>query len=133
MRFEYNLPSRILFYFSFSVCNEGPCSTWWVDYWEDCSVTCGLKGIQSRVVECVDMVTEEYRDDCSGDSKPLSSRPCQNLKPCLLHNSHDTTASDLICLKDLISITVCKRYVKLCDRNSRFREKCCKTCLNSFD
>ena len=121
-----------LLHFRFSVCNEGPCATWWVDYWEECSVTCGPKGIQSRYVECLDMITEDYSNECSNSTKPRTSRPCPNLEPCPSQDLDDVISSSPTCLRDLLSLTVCKRYIKLCDRNSRFRKKCCKTCEDNI-
>ena len=92
-------------------------------------MTCGKKGTQSRNVECVHMVTDDYSNDCLNERKPETSRPCLNLPHCPIEISNDEILSNpKTCLGDLLSLAVCKRYVKLCDRNSLFREKCCKTC-----
>ena len=119
----------IQYIFRYSVCNEGPCATWWVDYWEECSMTCGQKGTQSRNVECVHMVTDDNSNDCLNETKPETSRPCLNLPKCPIDISNgEVLATPKTCLGDLLSFEVCKRYIKLCDRNDLFREKCCKTC-----
>ena len=91
---------------------------WWAGSWGRCSVTCGENGKQTREVECINMETEELSNDCSNVTKPDTSRPCYGLNRCNTHLIRNTQLSPISnCLKDILSPVVCRRYVKLCDKN----------------
>ena len=67
---------------SVSTCNQQSCvnSMWWARDWGDCSKSCG-GGIQTRVVDCVDIGTyapvDEY--ECGG-SRPSTKQYCNTHK-----------------------------------------------------
>lgn len=66
-------------------CPRQPSSYWNVSPWSQCSVTCHL-GEQTRLVHCLDKVTQELSSDCNDTEKPDSiklclSKPCPKLDP----------------------------------------------------
>uniref|UniRef100_A0A6I8SLL5 ADAM metallopeptidase with thrombospondin type 1 motif 7 n=1 Tax=Xenopus tropicalis TaxID=8364 RepID=A0A6I8SLL5_XENTR len=69
-------------------CNEDPCPPrWWVGDWQQCSVTCGLGGLQKRTVLCIQRVgLDEQRAlqpaDCQHLLRPETSIPCNHHHPC---------------------------------------------------
>ena len=95
-------------------------------------MTCGSNVTQTRNVECFHMVTEELSDLCLDENKPETSRPCQNLKACQSKSISSEKTNRFKCKNDELKSIICMRYIKLCDNNSRFRKKCCKTCQKSI-
>ncbi|XP_056427551.1 A disintegrin and metalloproteinase with thrombospondin motifs 7 isoform X2 [Hyla sarda] len=69
-------------------CNEDPCPPrWWVGEWQQCSITCGMGGVQKRTVLCIQRVgLDEQRallpSDCQHLPKPEPSITCNHREPC---------------------------------------------------
>ncbi|XP_063304778.1 A disintegrin and metalloproteinase with thrombospondin motifs 7-like isoform X1 [Pelobates fuscus] len=69
-------------------CNEEACPPrWWVGEWQQCSITCGINGVQKRTVLCIQRVgLDEQRAlqpvDCVHLPKPEASMPCKYPTPC---------------------------------------------------
>jgi len=64
-------------------CNTIPCTkySWSAGPWDVCSVSCGA-GTQSRVVQCLSEDGYIAKDALCTTSKPASTQPCPNNKPC---------------------------------------------------
>ena len=84
-------------------CGEEPCEPQWaVKPWENCSMSCGDSGTQSRKVYCEQVIANGIAsivDDqkCSNVKKPSSEQPCNQGVECPLWHTGPWTPVSKTC------------------------------------
>ncbi|XP_014661728.1 PREDICTED: ADAMTS-like protein 3 [Priapulus caudatus] len=105
-------------------CGIGQCPGWIVGNWSnvsaDCTKTCGVPGLQSRILQCVWYGTKKPAgEECSNKPRPSVVKICQ-------------TPS---CLPEMANCYDHSRYCSLAKRLnmcrlSTYQIRCCKTCTS---